>query len=433
MSLQWTEVLGRTRSSKLEEPKSAGYLIRPFPVAFAAIVALTAVPLGFRSPSLQLVYTKWNWIDIVANIALYIPFGLFAGAGMLRTIVLATLLSTSAETAQLIAPGRFPGVLDVAANVMGAFAGVGIARWIRLQGWDPCVISIRKSFGWFALLLGGLCAAALAPMPVAGGFSNWDPTFHLAFGDEVNGHRRWKGSVMEATVIPAVIQPPLIRVLADEGTGSILRHGRDLPALPIFQLHRPVDTKEETPVLEPAASAPLFEKATGAGQLSILLWIRTADARQGGPARIITYSIDAFQRNFLVGQEHRQIIFRLRTPATGLNGSKPETESAPILEPDRDTLVVATYDGRFSRLYLNGFLSGQMDLRESRLFTGLPSLGFVLFAGVFIFLGLLLIWPAPGKAWLIGVVVASMGVFWVPERTEARLFRALFPFGAGPS
>jgi outer membrane protein assembly factor BamB len=51
----------------------------------------------------------------------------------------------------------------------------------------------------------------------------------------------------------------------------------------------------------------------------------TDDARQTGPARILTFSSDPYHRNFTLGQEGDRVVFRLRTPETGENGMNPET------------------------------------------------------------------------------------------------------------
>lgn len=384
--------------------------IAPFPLVLTAIVAVTAIPLGFRSPSLDLLYTRWNWTDILGNLLLYLPLGLFTTSSVKRTILLALALSTCAETVQFVSPGRFPGVLDIVSNVFGAALGSLLSVGLRRQGWNPSVFRLHKPAGWVLLFAGGLCAAALTPVPIAGDFSNWDPGCRLAFGDELNGNRRWRGEVLEAEIIPAVAGPDLVRRLARDGVGSIRRQQPSFPAGSVFELPEPVVTTEAALVLQPSDSVRMFNQITQRNRLSILLWIRTADPVQKGPARIITYSRDERQRNFLIGQEHRQIIFRLRTPGTGLNGSEPETETRPLLEADRDTFVVATYDGQYSRIYVNGELAAEFDLLIKRTVAGVGSLGLAVAAGAFLFVGLLILPPFRSRRKWAALVVAALGI-----------------------
>jgi len=64
-------------------------------------------------------------------------------------------------------------------------------------------------------------------------------------------------------------------------------------------------------------------KATN--ELTVEAVLNAADVEQGGPARIISFSTDGHSRNFTLGQSADKLIFRLRTPQTGNNGSSPET------------------------------------------------------------------------------------------------------------
>jgi hypothetical protein len=61
-----------------------------------------------------------------------------------------------------------------------------------------------------------------------------------------------------------------------------------------------------------------------------------------GPARIVTFSSSAYQRNFTLGQEGSRLIFRLRTPRTGENGYNPEVPLC-MIEPKRPLHLIVTY------------------------------------------------------------------------------------------
>lgn len=87
--------------------------------------------------------------------------------------------------------------------------------------------------------------------------------------------------------------------------------------------------------------------------LSIEVWMATDDYQQKGPARIISYSFDPFFRNFTLEQEGRDLIFRLRTEETNLDGF-PGTKLKNIFRSSDPYHVVVTYDYQRERIYING-------------------------------------------------------------------------------
>ena len=56
-------------------------------------------------------------------------------------------------------------------------------------------------------------------------------------------------------------------------------------------------------------------------RLELVLRLRSFSPDQTGPARIFTLSADPFHRNLTIGQEGENLILRLRTPGTDLNGT----------------------------------------------------------------------------------------------------------------
>ena len=89
-------------------------------------------------------------------------------------------------------------------------------------------------------------------------------------------------------------------------------------------------------------------------ELTLEVWIAPADVQQRGPARIVSYSKDPHVRNLTLGQHGRDIVFRLRTPVSGLNGTRPalETEDQPLKTAMQH--VVVTYHNGVETLYVNG-------------------------------------------------------------------------------
>jgi hypothetical protein len=125
------------------------------------VLAATAIPVELRP--LRYATLSFNILvsDVLANVAGYVPVGIvLGGLGPLRTVIAASLLSTFAETGQLVMMHRSSSPIDVVSNVIGAILGTVIcARWgirspgFRLNRWKAVVAAI------LAFLLG---LAALA-------------------------------------------------------------------------------------------------------------------------------------------------------------------------------------------------------------------------------------------------------------------------------
>ncbi|MEL6265117.1 MAG: LamG-like jellyroll fold domain-containing protein [Pseudomonadota bacterium] len=97
----------------------------------------------------------------------------------------------------------------------------------------------------------------------------------------------------------------------------------------------------------------------GATALTVAVAAESATLLQQGPARMLTLSRDGGARSFTIGQQRDRLVFRLATPVTGENGSRPQTETALAITPGTRQLFVATYDGAAFRLYVNGALAAE--------------------------------------------------------------------------
>lgn len=101
------------------------------------------------------------------------------------------------------------------------------------------------------------------------------------------------------------------------------------------------------------ADEPLLSACRKSHQLSIEARITPANVRQGGPARIVSFSTDAYHRNFTIGQERDRLILRLRTPRTGENGLRPESTLCK-LEAGKTHHVIVSYSPGRLVCYLDG-------------------------------------------------------------------------------
>lgn len=92
-----------------------------------------------------------------------------------------------------------------------------------------------------------------------------------------------------------------------------------------------------------------------AQQLSVEIVLKSGATGQSGPARILSYSANTNQRNFTLGQEGNELVFRLRTSQSDLNGTTWVTTLKTVLPIDRQlTHVVVTYQAGELIYYVNG-------------------------------------------------------------------------------
>lgn len=101
------------------------------------------------------------------------------------------------------------------------------------------------------------------------------------------------------------------------------------------------------------ADQTLLEACRRSGQLTIEAVIEPDDLKQNGPARIVTFSSSAGERNFTLGQQDDRLIFRLRTPATGLNGVQPEVVLCHVAAGQPQHVAVTYRPGEMVA-YVNG-------------------------------------------------------------------------------
>ena len=107
-------------------------------------------------------------------------------------------------------------------------------------------------------------------------------------------------------------------------------------------------------MLAQGADAALLAACRRSNQVSIEALVTPQDAAQTGPARLVTFSADPYNRNLTLGQEGEWLVVRLRTPRTGANGMNPEVRLARVAGGRTYHLIVAYAPGR-----LVGYVDGK--------------------------------------------------------------------------
>ena len=107
-------------------------------------------------------------------------------------------------------------------------------------------------------------------------------------------------------------------------------------------------------ITDSGAGALLYDALAGTSEITLAVRLRSDGLAQMGPARIFSLSGSPTERNLTLGQERGDLVLRLRTPRTGPNGSRHEIIARDVIDPGRTQVIVATYDGRTARLFVDG-------------------------------------------------------------------------------
>jgi VanZ family protein len=311
--------------------------------------------------------------DAPLNVLLFVPFG-FGLAGLLarrgrqsgaawRVLLVAALLSAALEAAQLFMPDRVPSVADVAANTLGALLGYGLFRaWMMGFG-----VALQRYATRRNLLIGlSLYTVGVALLTTylfrSVHLSNWDTSFPLVVGNEAIGKRQWSGRV-ETLTLEAGLDSLLFYAPYDlTGDAPFEVSTQHKTAPPLEWREGPATAQNgRVVVVGPgewlATSEPLvgFSETTSAtDDFRIETVVATSDPAQRGPARIVSISADAERRNITIGQEFDALIIRLRTPAAGENGQKPEALVPGVFADQRPRHIDVTYDAPMLRVRVDG-------------------------------------------------------------------------------
>jgi hypothetical protein len=170
---------------------------------------------------------------------------------------------------------------------------------------------------------------------------------------------------------------PVLLYIFKEGTGSVIHD--------VSGVGKPIDLTMDDPGAitwipgggisidsitvaqndEPATK--VIDACTATDEITIEAWVKPASDDQGGPARIITCSIDGSNRNFTLAQDNAKPAngyqIRLRTTSTNANGSDPRIEAANTLIMDKiSRLAYTRNEAGEAKFYVNGELKDSANI-----------------------------------------------------------------------
>jgi hypothetical protein len=95
-------------------------------------------------------------------------------------------------------------------------------------------------------------------------------------------------------------------------------------------------------------------------QFTLGVVIKTGSVDQQGPARIVSVSLDTGKRNFTLGQQDGDLVFRMRTPMTEENGARPELTVPGVFADNLEHRIVVTYGDSTVRVFVDGVASSHL-------------------------------------------------------------------------
>lgn len=115
-------------------------------------------------------------------------------------------------------------------------------------------------------------------------------------------------------------------------------------------------------VADAASSKKLSDRIVASKQYTLEAWVVPANTTQAGPARIMTYALDAANANTMMGQATTQYAFRNRNPGAADGNGNPRLDSPANSLKTELTHVVMTFDPTNQRrIFLNGELLALTD------------------------------------------------------------------------
>jgi hypothetical protein len=120
---------------------------------------------------------------------------------------------------------------------------------------------------------------------------------------------------------------------------------------------------ESTLIASDSPATKIIDACKVTNEITIEAWVKPANKTNAGPARIVTLSADASNRNFTLGQDTVGYQIRLRTTTTGNNGVNPFLAIPNAVVTDTTARLVYVRDeSEKARFYIDGKQVGEQDV-----------------------------------------------------------------------
>jgi len=377
-------------------------VILPLVLSFLLVVLATLYPFNFSIQEDTFVHQllgslrkSSNLVDQVANIFLFIPFGISLSRfsskktrlsnAIIFVLVFITSLafSTTIELLQTFLPSRASSLSDILTNTTGGACGYFIHQLGSKSLGQKFYWVFRSSFKkltvkqLIAAFIGYLVFVFLITIGLHNvvNLSNWSADFPLLIGNERTGDRPWVGTIYEIAIADNAISEDVVaNILKGDSAPTVL--GSSLITEYRFKSDDAfLDTRKHSPNLiwkgaeqssssdngvslspqgwlETSSSATFInQRLRETSEFTLSLIVATGNKNQSGPARIVSFSQNPYERNLTVGQEKQDLVVRLRTPLSGNNGTSPEIYVSNAFRDNAIHRFVITYADATLRVY----------------------------------------------------------------------------------
>ena len=325
---------------------------------------------------------------------------LIARVGFRHVVFLAAVLCFILESLQLFVPERHARVTDLLFNFVAVWMGAYFTfrrisanahpspfaqRVGRLAARFPLAVLVVGVAVWFS--------AGIFPISRLSRLE-WDRNFHLLIGNEVDATEPWLGEIRFVGIYDRALASDEIQNAARRSDAGLLA-GYDFTrtrAQVIAPLGSASDAlsmdvpghcewvpggglllKNSALLSSRGPDSALTEAIMASAAFSIVASVRPLVARQNGPARIVSLSEGIWSRNFMLGQEDADLVFRVRNGVNGTNGLKHAARARNAVRDSLQQLAVV-YDHGVSLMFRDGhLLKPVIDLREPNVYLSLGS------------------------------------------------------------
>lgn len=377
-------------------------------VSILLILFTTLLPFNFVFPenlSLEFIIDRFtkhsSWTDLLANLLLFIPFGLSLAALLNKnkfnpsdTIIIVGIfslfLSSSVELLQVFLPSRAPTSVDLFSNSLSGCLG-SLSFYVIKNQLEQTpgrfLVSLYRSFRSLLslpsltfVLIGYVITVSLLlwNLQAATQLNDWDDNLPLIIGDELTRYRSWEGQISQLCISnQAASEAEISQLLSEKNSCEAIADSLiaeyeftelknnysdqtgnlpdlewiETPSTEVNDLGVFLGKNHALISTEPVKS--LSEKIRQTSKFTLNTQITTSNSTQDGPARILSISNDVMNRNFMIGQSGSELRIRLRNPITGKNGMEPEVQIFDVFSKPKTYQMIISYTGSELKIYLD--------------------------------------------------------------------------------
>jgi hypothetical protein len=376
----------------------------------SVILVWTLAPMDFDPRGLHARFLEaaaWDLdegrIKALAHFLAFFCLGVLFGRITSRPgIALATLacFCLGLEAGQLLLPDRHSRLSDLVLNIAGGALGFGIFRQTKFSWRRERRGVLLKIFFFSSLVL--WLVVSLVPLTLLT-LKSWRHDCRLLVGNEADHSEPWAGSLSRLVLAPGLHPTALsatgsgLQYTFDEPSGDLVRsqgglRSSDLDLVVPGRTPLRGELLLTNAVLSSAGSAArLSELIASSGSFTIFADVpRVLPSTNAG--RLLSLSSSPSARNFMLGREGNDLVFRVRNGVMEENGPRHILRARDVLD-GRDMRLRAIYTHGVAALFNNGVLLKRSDFRQPTSYLGLGSgCGAAVSAGIL--LGILVAFPA---------------------------------------